>query len=1268
MKVIGQCEAARRRWWAGAHLIAASLLALALGTPAAAQVPACIGDCNSNKQVTVEELVRGVNIALGSQRVDTCTSFDRNENGAVTIDELIAGVNSALQGCFPPVIFRGTCLRPGPSGLVACSAGSGVRLSLCLDRSRCLFDPTARRVLESGTAGADGRFSLFVDDEALLNALLLLESDVDSGVVYRSFTFGPGSPGTTVDNLFLDPRSEAVVRLINQSGLGRFSDLSISELIAIIRAALDSLNFAGLGADAAAQLATNTAGQNATVLAAIDSRVFTPVPTATVTATATVALTATATHTATLALTATPSLTATITQTPSVTSTPTPTHTTTATRTITATPSSTLTLTPTNSATPSFTATPTPSITLTPTVTATPTNTLPPLNLEIEVNPDPVRPGETVEVSFTITNTGGSTISPVSLHTDLPMNIQPFLDNLASGTGRCNVNQINTCDPGSRLTWNFIGSLAPGAGITLRVPPIIAPGTPNGTELLFTGTAEASGMTVTKSYTAVVQSGISYPYDLALTAETDPVTPGAELTYTVAYGFRAVVGQAATLLSVDPPPGTTFVSATDGGALVNGKVEWDLGTLTPGDGGIRRFTVQLDDATPVGSPLVAQAFIRKSDGMGGKRANSVNRIQATVPIAVAIETNPDPARPGDNVEVSIHLTNPTNTGQFVTLDLVVPDLVDTFTDGTVMGGGICGAFSVNACERRARVRFPVNVPPRSGVTLRADPYVSMATPAGALIPFQARLINQQGSMIASGRRAVRVDVGTIWDLRLDDDREPVSAAEVYTYEITARHRPSDPNPVDSLLSLTLPAGVTLLEASDGGVLAEGAVEWDLGALASNAVIRRSARVQVANDAPPGTVLAAEAVLRDAAAPLSDSRSRILTRVAQGSPLALSMVVIPDPVRPGESLATELTVSNTGASNLNGVRVEARLPDGVNAFPQTLLSNGGSCSPITTQCTPREMAYINIPTLPPGQSSTVRLAPVVNNATPNGTLVRMIARAQDRGLGPADGRDAVLAQTIVVDSQTPFDLAVIESADPIIGGQTLDYDLYFGRAAATAANDAVLRLQLPPGVFFVSSADGGVQVGDDLVEWELGALEAGETGVRTATVVVDSLIEGTPLRAHATLIDGDDATTEKRAEAVTTVGTPPLIFDVSAAADTVAPGGSVVVSLSVTNPRASAVNNVSVEGIVPFESNGFLDTTTTGGGRCGAFTSNTCAPLTRVIWNIPTVSAGQTVTVTMTPPLRNDLDPGSVVRIVGRFQENNSTPPQVLSDAVTVAAP
>lgn len=59
----------------------------------------CVGDCNGDGGVTVDELVRGVNIALGALPADNCPSFDSNGDGRVSIDELIRGVNAALGGC-----------------------------------------------------------------------------------------------------------------------------------------------------------------------------------------------------------------------------------------------------------------------------------------------------------------------------------------------------------------------------------------------------------------------------------------------------------------------------------------------------------------------------------------------------------------------------------------------------------------------------------------------------------------------------------------------------------------------------------------------------------------------------------------------------------------------------------------------------------------------------------------------------------------------------------------------------------------------------------------------------------------------------------------------------------------------------------------------------------------------------------------------------------------------------------------------------------------
>jgi hypothetical protein len=60
--------------------------------------PAIVGDCNKDGKVLIDELIRGVRIALGSAPVDECPPFDRIRDNQVKIDELIRGVNNALKG------------------------------------------------------------------------------------------------------------------------------------------------------------------------------------------------------------------------------------------------------------------------------------------------------------------------------------------------------------------------------------------------------------------------------------------------------------------------------------------------------------------------------------------------------------------------------------------------------------------------------------------------------------------------------------------------------------------------------------------------------------------------------------------------------------------------------------------------------------------------------------------------------------------------------------------------------------------------------------------------------------------------------------------------------------------------------------------------------------------------------------------------------------------------------------------------------------------
>lgn len=61
----------------------------------------CAGDCDGDRSVSIAELIRMVNIALGSLPVAQCEAGDRDGDGGISIAELIGAVGRALSSCDP---------------------------------------------------------------------------------------------------------------------------------------------------------------------------------------------------------------------------------------------------------------------------------------------------------------------------------------------------------------------------------------------------------------------------------------------------------------------------------------------------------------------------------------------------------------------------------------------------------------------------------------------------------------------------------------------------------------------------------------------------------------------------------------------------------------------------------------------------------------------------------------------------------------------------------------------------------------------------------------------------------------------------------------------------------------------------------------------------------------------------------------------------------------------------------------------------------------
>ena len=110
--------------------------------PAGAEI-ACAGDCGNDGPVTIDELLRMVDIALGTAPLAGCINGDVDHDGEIRIDEILAAVYVASTGCPALAIDAATearcdpiaepCMLPLPNDYFTVEDGStdtGRRLSL----------------------------------------------------------------------------------------------------------------------------------------------------------------------------------------------------------------------------------------------------------------------------------------------------------------------------------------------------------------------------------------------------------------------------------------------------------------------------------------------------------------------------------------------------------------------------------------------------------------------------------------------------------------------------------------------------------------------------------------------------------------------------------------------------------------------------------------------------------------------------------------------------------------------------------------------------------------------------------------------------------------------------------------------------------------------------------------------------------------------------------------------------------------------------------
>lgn len=145
-------------------------------TPTIPPLGPCVGDCDGDGRVTIAELVRGVNGALGGAG---CDAFDRDGDGIISISDLVAAVNSALYGCQ---------VAATPTPTVEARLG---RIQ------ETIFSPSCATVTCHDSTSRSGNLSLEPGDSHA--ELVGVEPDVDTARDAGLLRVNPGD----VDNSFL---------------------------------------------------------------------------------------------------------------------------------------------------------------------------------------------------------------------------------------------------------------------------------------------------------------------------------------------------------------------------------------------------------------------------------------------------------------------------------------------------------------------------------------------------------------------------------------------------------------------------------------------------------------------------------------------------------------------------------------------------------------------------------------------------------------------------------------------------------------------------------------------------------------------------------------------------------------------------------------------------------------------------------------------------------------------------------------------------------
>ena len=619
------------------------------------------------------------------------------------------------------------------------------------------------------------------------------------------------------------------------------------------------------------------------------------------------------------------------------------------------------------------------------------------------------------------------------------------------------------------------------------------------------------------------------------------------------------------MVSGDPAPtgGRTDATGDDSAELDGDEVVFRLGDgadstnggdLAPGESATVGFRVTVDDDFPSGESVLNDAVVDFTGDTTGEELDATSN-EVETPVTER-QTNLELAKtatsvvdPEDPVSWILTVTNngpDASTGATVT-DTLPAGVTNIQAPGCDVQGSVVtceiGALAVNASTQ---IAITGDAPDAPSTCFENDASVA----AHDVDPDPA-----------DNDASARTCTTPAADLELEKIATPVvDPGGSVTWTLTVRNNGPDAS-TGATVTDTLPAGVTNIQAP-GCDVQDSTVSCDVGPLTSGA----TTAIAITGDAPdtPATCFENDATVDGAEGdPLlanNDASARSCTPPAADLDLAKTATALVDP---GEPIAWTLTVTNNGPNQSSGSTVTDTLPAGVTAIASP--TPGCDVAGNTVTC--------DVGPLNPGGSTQITITGDAPD-TPSSCFENDAAIAGDEG-DPVSENDRATARTCTTPAA---DLEVAKTADTLVDpGDPVTWTLTVTNNGPDASTGATVTDTLPSAVTNVGTQTSGCNVVGNIVTCDVGALDPDES----AEIVITGNAPDAPatcVENDATVdgVEGDQVLGNNDASARTCT-TPAADLELTkSAAASVAPGGQVTWTLTVTNhgPNASTASTVT----------------------------------------------------------------------------------------------